>query len=322
MPKLPKGMFKRPGRRSYYTRMRVAGKDKWVSLGPDYEEAVHALRKLRIDDQPLRRADLKVSKAARRWLKTRIANGRNAKGQQIAAARVRKFLEPFMGHMIVSKITTDTLRRYRLWVEEQCKTPGMVAHVLGDCRGFLYWCEEAGLIDKTPIPRRWLPRVPEKEPDRLLDDEVEKVIALEDPHGFVCRLALGTGLRWGELCRLQARDLQKGVLVIGQTKSGRIRRIPVSPELRKEIRGHVGKLVPFAEKSPGSFAKAVRRRTKIERFHVHQMRHTFACRWLERGGSLAALQELLGHASIVTTQRYARLSDDLVRREAERVGMG
>jgi len=50
------------------------------------------------------------------------------------------------------------------------------------------------------------------------------------------------------------------------------------------------------------------------------MRHTFGCRWLERGGSLAALQAILGHSTIVTTQRYARLSDDHVRAEVERIG--
>ena len=77
----------------------------------------------------------------------------------------------------------------------------------------------------------------------------------------------------------------------------------------------------FARVSPGSFAKAVRRATEIERFHVHQMRHTFACQWLERGGSLAALQQILGHASIVTTQRYAKLTDEVVMREAERIAV-
>ena len=57
----------------------------------------------------------------------------------------------------------------------------------------------------------------------------------------------------------------------------------------------------------------------IERFHAHQMRHAFACQWLERGGSLAALHQILGHASIETTQRYARLSDESVKREARRL---
>jgi integrase len=92
--------------------------------------------------------------------------------------------------------------------------------------------------------------------------------------------------------------------------------VPLEPELLREVRGHVGRLVAFATLSPGSFAKAVRTRTGIERFHVHQMRHTFACQWLERGGSLAALQQILGHASIETTQRYARLTDEVVMREA------
>src|ERR1044071_9278059 len=61
------------------------------------------------------------------------------------------------------------------------------------------------------------------------------------------------------------------------------------------------------------------RATAIARFHAHQMRHTFACQWLEKGGSLADLQQILGHASIETTQRYGRISDDVVQCEAARL---
>ena len=104
------------------------------------------------------------------------------------------------------------------------------------------------------------------------------------------------------------------MLVVERTKSGKVRRVPIAPEL---LRGRVGRLCPFV--SASSFQRTVRRLSGVHRFHPHQMRHTFACRWLERGGSLAALQEMLGHASITTTQRYGRLADDLVAREAQRV---
>ena len=94
---------------------------------------------------------------------------------------------------------------------------------------------------------------------------------------------------------------------------------PLSVEFLAEVKGRVGRLVPFADNNPGGFARAVRRMTDIEGFHVHQMRHTFACRWLEDGGSLTALQQVLGHASIVTTQRYARLTDEIVMEERLRM---
>jgi integrase len=117
--------------------------------------------------------------------------------------------------------------------------------------------------------------------------------------------------------RARASDVQDGALVISQTKSGRVRRVPLSRELQAELRTRIGKLVPFTNQQ--WLTDYCRRETKIATFHVHQLRHTYGCRWLERGGSLAALQEILGHSSIVTTQRYARISHDLVRREAERL---
>ena len=78
--------------------------------------------------------------------------------------------------------------------------------------------------------------------------------------------------------------------------------------------------MPFSTNAPNSFNRTIRRITGLEKFHAHQFRHMMACVWLEQGGSLAALQHVLGHASIVTTQRYARLTDDSVM--AEKLKMG
>ena len=95
-----------------------------------------------------------------------------------------------------------------------------------------------------------------------------------------------------------------------------MRRVPLSPALRAELRLRVGRLLPIRDSS--GFTRQVRKHSDVERFHPHQLRHTFACRWLEEGRSLEAPQHVLGHATIVMTQRYGRLSDEHVRREAER----
>jgi len=63
----------------------------------------------------------------------------------------------------------------------------------------------------------------------------------------------------------------------------------------------------------------VRRLSGIKDFHPHRCRHTYAMRWLAAGGSLSALQDLLGHADISTTTRYAKVTQTLVRNEARRV---
>ncbi|MFN0150842.1 MAG: tyrosine-type recombinase/integrase [bacterium] len=220
--------------------------------------------------------------------------------------------------MLVERVKREDLLRYRLWIEKQAISIQTVAHVLSDARCLFLWCEDAGLIAKAPVPRKLLPKIPERPPDRLSDEEVERLTALPNPHGFVIRLGLATGLRWGELCRAQSSDVENGMLVVSLTKSGKVRRVPLSPKILREIRGRVGRLVPYSAESKGSFNATIRRLSGVERFHSHQLRHTFACRWIEKG-TLQALQEILGHASIETTQRYARLSETAVRAEATKV---
>ena len=318
MPKLPKNMIRRKGSGAYYFRKRFAGRDVWFALGTDFSEAKDKLKKLRRDDHiPL--ADVTVAEAAKRWLHQYVATARNEKQQVMAAARVKKYFDPFFRATLLQRVTREHIRSYRLWLEKHDIAPNTVGHILADVRCFLNWAEDAGLVDRSPFPRRIMPRIQEQPPDRLTDEEAEMLNALPDPHGFVCRLGLGTGLRWGELTRAQASDIQRGCIMVHQTKSGKIRRVPLAPELLAEAKQHIGRLVGFSVLSPGSFAKAVRNGTGIAGFHAHQMRHTFACQWLEKGGSLAALQQILGHASIETTQRYARISDDVVMREAERL---
>ena len=259
-----------------------------------------------------------VAEAARRWIEMYVATARNEAGVVLANQRVRDFLAPYLGGRTLDSLAADDVRAYRLWLERTTHlAPQTVAHVLADLRCMLNWAEGAELMDRSPFPRRALPRIQEAAPQRLTEPEVEALVRLPEHYGFIARLGLGTGLRWGEMTRARADHVAGGDLVVARTKSHRVRRIPLSLLLLGEIAQRDGLLLPIRDSS--GFTRQVVARTGITRFHPHMMRHTFACRWLEAGGSLAALQELMGHASIVTTQRYARLGTDMIRREAQRV---
>lgn len=330
MPKLPNGMFCRKGRPGWYIRLYRSGRERWVSLGTEYGAACDKARALSAGIEVAPRSTGTVETAAAQWLESYLRTQRSEKGQKQAAQRVRDFFVPYLGQMELERVTGEDVRAFRLWLEKNTSlSPTTVGNVLSDLRCFLNWCESARLVKHSPFPKRIMPRIQEQLPDRLTDEEAAEVAALPEPHGFVCRLAMGTGMRWGELCRCQAADVKRvrvpgqaeelWFIEVSQTKSKRVRRIPLSSELVAEVRTRVGRLVPYASHSPGSFANRVRRRTSVAGFHVHQMRHTFACQWLERGGSLPALQQMLGHASIEMTQRYGRLTDDAVLREARRL---
>jgi len=163
-------------------------------------------------------------------------------------------------------------------------------------------------------------------PDSLSDTEVETVIALSNPWVFNLRLAMCTGCRWAELVRLERTDLTAdGLLLIRKTKNGEPRTVPIPRNLLTEIMSRRGRLFvtrtgrPYSEFSNGAFNATIARKTGIDRFHVHMTRHTFACRYLEAGGELAMLQEVLGHSSVTTTQRYGRPNEKAIRADAARV---
>lgn len=302
MPKLVRNMVKKG--KFYYFRKMVGGRLVRRSLGTDYAEACNRLRSLKTHVP----SAVSVEVAAKQWLASYIPTHR--KDSSLATQRVRDYLVPFMGHFLLERVSGEDCRAYRLWLEKQKKSQQTVRHILSDLRCLLNWCDEAGLVARSPFPKKILPRIQERPPDRLSHDELVSVCSLPDPYGFVCRFLLSTGLRWGEATRAQGSDVKNGLLVVSQTKSGKVRRIPC--DLLQ-----IGKFVPF--KSHGAFNRYVTEAVGFS-FHVHQLRHSFACLWLERGGSLAALQELLGHSTIVTTQRYGRLGETHVQAEAAKVG--
>jgi len=264
--------------------------------------------------------DLNVLHAGERWLMTYVATTRNEKGWRLARTRLYRYLGGWLGDIPLRELSGDHVREYRLVLEAHFRlSPHTITHVLSDLRCMLRWAVSIGLLERSPFPPRVMPKIQEIPPRRFDDLEVDVLTSLSGRIGFTLRFLLGTGLRWAEACRTTREHVRGALLEVSQTKSGRMRRVPLSPELLDEIRGFEGRLVPYAEHSPGSFSRTVRRITEIENFHVHRCRHTFACRWLEAGGNLAVLQQILGHRDLSTTMRYARVTDELLERESAKV---
>ena len=196
----------------------------------------------------------------------------------------------------------------------------------------------------------WIESVPavswakaEKPTFRFLDfEEAARLIAAAEgevlAHGMIV-VALHTGLRLGELLALRwdAVDLKAGRLVVrhavargvvGTPKSGRSREVALSETAARTLRQirHLRGPLVFC-KDDGSMltkneAKGPLRRARIRAgitaLGWHDLRHSFASHLVMRGVSLKAVQELLGHATIEMTMRYAHLSPT-VKRDAVRL---
>lgn len=137
-------------------------------------------------------------------------------------------------------------------------------------------------------------------------------------------IAVGTGMRKGEIFRLEWRDIlyNEGLIVVrAKLKKGRIRHVPMPQELAEEIRKYpavIGesRILPpelgatsGRQRADKSFAELLER-AKIREFRFHDLRHTFASWYMMSGGDLYELSKLLGHSNIKMTERYAELAQE------------
>lgn len=136
------------------------------------------------------------------------------------------------------------------------------------------------------------------------------------------RLAVELGLRRSEIARIHLNDLEHhtdGWTLWVHGKGDKTRPVPMSDDLaallRRRAQGHGGYVFPGRHDghvSPRWVSKLVSR-SLPEPWTLHSLRHTFATELLASGSDIRIIQELLGHASLATTQRYTRVSDDMKR---------
>ncbi len=228
----------------------------------------------------------------------------------------------------------------RAWLGQLAReqAASSVARKVAAVRTWMRWMRRHGILDTSPAEELASPKVRRTLPTFLSVDAAEQVMEAPDESALgkrdraVLELLYGSGLRVGELARLNREDVDLGVpaaRVLG--KGGKERIVPLGRACVEALRAH--ELVRSAFVHPKTGAQDARAlflakrgarlgvrevQKLVQRYgalgagradlHPHALRHTCATHMLDGGADLRAIQEMLGHASLSTTQRYTHVS--------------
>lgn len=241
-------------------------------------------------------------------------------------------------------VVLETFHRYTEALFDVGIAPRSIARMLSGVRSFYRFLQLDGYIDQDPTELLESPRLPKHLPEVLTVDEVDRILAainLELPEGqrdhCMIELLYSCGLRVSEVCSLKLSDLfldEGFIRVIGKGDKQRI--VPISPRAIKELHmwfdtRHEINVKPEDEDIVFVSARRGRHLSRITVFHnikqyveaaeitkdvsPHTFRHTFATHLLEGGASLRAIQEMLGHENIGTTEIYTHLDRRMLREQ-------
>ncbi len=255
------------------------------------------------------------------------------------------FLEA-RGRMSPDTITRDDITDYVASLQASGLAPSSVERMVSALKGFHKFLVRENITVNHPSARLPLPKVPERLPDLISVEDAERLLSQPFPDGAVglrdraiLELFYGCGLRVSELVGLDTLDIDLAeglVRVFG--KGSKERLVPLAGMAQhaveaylREGRSHLRRTRSVAQAASAVFlstrgnrmsrqsvyqlVRTYGNRAGIEGLHPHTLRHSFATHMLEGGADLRALQEMLGHTDISTTQIYTHVDMRHVREE-------
>lgn len=241
---------------------------------------------------------------------------------------------------------TEFLERLRAGKAPAATTlrPSTIARMLVSIRSLYKFLVREGRVDRDPTVKVGSPRRPRSLPKAIALEDVERLIAAPAATGLgrrdraILETLYGAGLRISELVDLDVDDvdLDERSVLVRSGKGRKSRRVPVGRAAASAIGEYLTatrpELVTKAAASPGGALFLNARGSRLsrqgcwkilkghagtaglgERVSPHTLRHSFATHMLEGGADIRVVQELLGHASLATTQVYTLVGDGRLR---------
>jgi integrase/recombinase XerC len=258
-------------------------------------------------------------------------------GYRVDLEQFQTFLLPFFPNEIVEvkDINTLMVRDFLRMLHDKSDKNRSLARKMAALRMFFRYLKRQGIIEKSPVESMERPKFEKPLPKFFTEDEINLLLKIPEAdtklgmrNRAIFELIYSSGLRIGEVCNIRLRDLDiKKCLVRVTGKGNKERIVPVGrpailtiqdylavrPQLDPEGKEdhlfltYTGK--PFYNRQLNIILQRFIRLIALQKgYSPHTIRHTFATHLLQKGADLRAIQQMLGHANLSTTEIYTHVT--------------
>jgi integrase/recombinase XerC len=239
----------------------------------------------------------------------------------------------------------EKIRGFLAKLSEQDYSPATMARKIATLRSFHKWLEKRGFTASNPMTLIRTPKQARRLPKAITVDEVERLLSAPDDNDLlgardraILETLYSTGIRVSEVVAINRGDLnESNECIVIRGKGRRERIVPLGAHALKSLRHYLDMLdaemkaagltssqdAPLFVNKHGSRLSSRSVRRKVAKYLVkvgldpdispHTIRHSFATHLLNNGADLRAVQELLGHQSLSSTQVYTHLAQGKMR---------
>lgn len=243
----------------------------------------------------------------------------------------------------LKQLTYEDLQQFLAELHEQKIQPRSVARIISGIKSFYRFLLIDGYIENDPSELLEMPQIGLKLPDVLSVNEIDRILNTIDVsttegqrNRAILEVLYSCGLRVSELTSLRISDIYptEGFIRV-EGKGSKQRLVPISDIALREISNYIylrGFITPqkgaedilFLNRRGAPLTRVmvfliIKQQTELAGIHKkvspHTFRHSFATHLLEGGANLRAIQEMLGHAKITTTEIYTHIDREYLRKE-------
>lgn len=244
------------------------------------------------------------------------------------------------GISAVDEVTATSLNSYVLFLEKEGRKPATISRSIASMKAFYHYMEKEKHITDDPSEHLKAPKIEKKMPTILSTEEVTRL--LEEPNGAspkelrdkaMLELLYATGIRVSELISLKVKDVNLKMEYLTCSDAHKERIIPFGTVAKEALQRYLEQGRPKLIEDDSSewlftncsgqamsrqgfwkLMKSYGRKAGIEaEITPHMLRHSFAAHMVSNGADLKAVQEMLGHSDISTTQIYTQVSPNRIR---------